>query len=425
MHSKKKMVFLAAVMALALAFNCFAAASASSSDVSSLQSKLNSLEQRAKEIKDSIADLQNDASKQEQLKEQLQRQMSNTQEQISVCSNEIAELNDSIRELDEEIANKETELAETKELFKQRLRAMYMSGSDSELLILLSSDDVADYLAKTELTRSVSEHDNQMMDEIITKMQEIVAAQDQLSADKTSKESAQAALTQKQAELESQVAEVNTTLSQISADTSDLTAEQKSVQAAQDDYEDQIAAATKAAAKAEAAAKAAAAASAAAASSSKTSGSSGGSSTGTTTGGTSSSLGFIWPTPGYTYISSPFGYRTHPITGLLKLHAGIDISGSGIAGTPVLAADSGTVSIATYNSGGYGYYVMIYHGTKSDGNQYATLYGHMTNYIVSVGQHVNQGDVIGYVGSTGASTGYHLHFEIRVNGTAVNPLLYY
>ncbi len=160
-------------------------------------------------------------------------------------------------------------------------------------------------------------------------------------------------------------------------------------------------------------------------SSNTSSGSSGGSSSSKPSGGSESAYNFMWPSPNYHYITSPFGYRIHPITGVRKLHAGCDIGGSGINGTPIYAADSGTVSLATYNAGGYGNYVMLYHGTKSDGKQYATLYAHMTRYVVSAGQKVQKGDVIGYVGSTGASTAPHLHFEIRVNGTPVNPLLYF
>jgi mRNA-degrading endonuclease toxin of MazEF toxin-antitoxin module len=107
-----------------------------------------------------------------------------------------------------------------------------------------------------------------------------------------------------------------------------------------------------------------------------------------------------------------------------RIAEGIDIAGSGIKGKPIVAAADGIVSIATYNTGGYGYYVMVNHGTGSDGKKYVTLYAHMTKYIVKVGQSVRKGQTIGYVGTSGASTGYHLHFEIRANGSAVNPLKY-
>ena len=143
---------------------------------------------------------------------------------------------------------------------------------------------------------------------------------------------------------------------------------------------------------------------------------------------------FTWPCPGYRTITSPYGYRIHPIYGTKKFHKGIDISGGGIKGKPIVAAADGVVSLATYNAGGYGYYVMINHGQAPNGKWYVTLYAHMTKYIVRVGQTVKKGQTIGYVGTTGASTGYHLHYEVRagtknkygnVEYDTTNPLSYY
>ncbi len=125
---------------------------------------------------------------------------------------------------------------------------------------------------------------------------------------------------------------------------------------------------------------------------------------------------YIWPLPGYSP-GSAYGWRIHPIYGYEKFHNGEDVGAP--SGTPILAADSGTVMMATYN-GGYGNYVMIDHG----GGQ-GTGYAHMTSFAVSAGQTVTQGQVIGYVGSTGLSTGPHLHYETYVNGAAVDPKQYY
>ncbi|HEU5305898.1 MAG TPA: M23 family metallopeptidase [Acidimicrobiia bacterium] len=121
---------------------------------------------------------------------------------------------------------------------------------------------------------------------------------------------------------------------------------------------------------------------------------------------------FIWPVSGP--ITSGFGYRTDPITGATAYHAGLDI-GAG-CGTPIKAAGTGVILSAGFNSGGYGNMTLINHG-----NGLSTLYGHQSSIIVSAGQSVTQGQVIGYVGSTGKSTGCHLHFEVRVNGNPVDP----
>lgn len=133
--------------------------------------------------------------------------------------------------------------------------------------------------------------------------------------------------------------------------------------------------------------------------------------------GSTATGSYIWPCPSSTYVTSRYGYRTHPIFGDERPHSGIDISAN--TGATIVAADSGTVSVATY-SDSYGNYVTIYHS-----NGTYTLYAHMSSLAVSAGQSVSQGDTIGYAGSTGWATGPHLHFEIRANGGTVDPLAYF
>ena len=130
-----------------------------------------------------------------------------------------------------------------------------------------------------------------------------------------------------------------------------------------------------------------------------------------------SESGFCWPTPGYTKITSSYGYRIHPITGSLKFHSGVDIGAR--CGSPIVAAADGTVTISVY-SNSYGNYVEVDHG-----GGIRTRYAHMSRRLCQVGDTVAQGETIGLVGSTGNSTGNHLHFELRIRGTTYDPMQYF
>ncbi|MBR3932565.1 MAG: M23 family metallopeptidase [Clostridia bacterium] len=126
---------------------------------------------------------------------------------------------------------------------------------------------------------------------------------------------------------------------------------------------------------------------------------------------------FMWPS-NTTIVTSPYGYRIHPVTKRQRFHSGVDIGAS--YGTNIYAANSGTVVVAGYNTGGYGNYVVINHG-----GGYSTLYAHCSALKVSSGQHVERGQVIALCGSTGMSTGPHIHFEIQLNGKTTNPMSYF
>lgn len=142
----------------------------------------------------------------------------------------------------------------------------------------------------------------------------------------------------------------------------------------------------------------------------------GGAYTGSYSGTAAGTGGFIWPVNS-TYVSSLYGQRSAPTAGASSYHQAIDISAA--AGTPIYAAASGQVAVATYNNG-LGYYVTIAHSGDT-----STRYSHMTNYIVQPGEYVTQGQVIGYVGSTGIATGDHLDFAISQGGQSVDPLQFY
>ena len=287
------------------------------------------------------------------------------------------------------------------ELYRKRVRAMEEEGSYTYLDILFQCRSLSDVLSAIDMIGEIMDSDKRLFEEYKT-------ARENTEQVKAEYEATLAQLGEKQETLEAEKAELE---EQIAAAVEVINELQDDIDAAKAEYAK--AAAAEAAAQAsinaiiaQMQAEEEAARQEAAQNNQQYTG------TGSTATGT-----YIWPCPSSTYVTSAFGMRDHPLFGDERPHSGIDIAGS--AGSEVLAADSGTVAVATYSSS-YGNYVTIYH---SNGDY--TLYAHMSSLAVSAGQSVTQGDVIGYVGSTGWATGPHLHFEIRVNGSTVDPLSYF
>lgn len=287
------------------------------------------------------------------------------------------------------------------ELYRKRVRAMEEEGSYTYLDILFQCRSLSDVLSAIDMIGEIMDSDKRLFEEYKT-------ARETTEQVKAENEATLAQLGEKQETLEAEKAELE---EQIAAAVEVINQLQDDIDAAKAEYAK--AAAAEAAAQAsinaiiaQMQAEEEAARQEAAQNNQQYTG------TGSTATGT-----YIWPCPSSTYVTSAFGMRDHPLFGDERPHSGIDIAGS--AGSEVLAADSGTVAVATYSSS-YGNYVTIYH---SNGDY--TLYAHMSSLAVSAGQSVTQGDVIGYVGSTGWATGPHLHFEIRVNGSTVDPLSYF
>ena len=287
------------------------------------------------------------------------------------------------------------------ELYRKRVRAMEEEGSYTYLDILFQCRSLSDVLSAIDMIGEIMDSDKRLFEEYKT-------ARENTEQVKAEYEATLAQLGEKQETLEAEKAELE---EQIAAAVEVINKLQDDIDAAKAEYAK--AAAAEAAAQAsinaiiaQMQAEEEAARQEAAQNNQQYTG------TGSTATGT-----YIWPCPSSTYVTSAFGMRDHPLFGDERPHSGIDIAGS--AGSEVLAADSGTVAVATYSSS-YGNYVTIYHS-----NGTYTLYAHMSSLAVSAGQTVSQGDTIGYAGSTGWATGPHLHFEIRVNGSTVDPLSYF
>ena len=355
------------------------------SEIDALKKEQEESQAKQDALKDQLADLEAD-----QAAAQEKRQL--LTEQLNAINAEIANIDAQISYYDGEIAQKEAERkeaeareAEQYDLFCQRVRMMEEQGTVSYWSILFNAESFSDLLDRIADVDAVMAYDNEVMDQLIATREELERVQGELESARAEEQAAKEQQEAKKAEQQAKVAEAQALVDQINADTAEVNRQLDAESAAASEIQAEIARKQK---QLEEERK-------------------------QNNIVISSETGYLWPLPGYYRLSSQFGYRIHPITGVAHSHTGIDIPASG--GTPILAAKSGQVVTSAYHYS-YGNYVVIDHG---NGN--STLYAHMSSRAVSEGQMVTQGQVIGYVGTTGSSTGNHLHFEVRDNYTRVDP----
>ena len=397
-------------LALVLAFSIFCAPAqmqlhvdaASSDQLSDLQQKQKDLQQQKQELakqqaqtNQKLASLKADKEKQLEYKNTLDEQMENLQSQIAVLNEQIDTLDQNITEKTAQIADKQADIDFNYEQLKERLCALYKTGEASNLQILLNSENVMDLANKTHLLKIITEHDTELINTLKEEMQAIADEKAEIEQNRQEVAAAKTELDNKRNELGELESEAQRVLDELTANEQSMQSESNSLAAQQKKIEQE---------EAQAAAEidqwwanyyA--------------SQNGGQSSSGNTTTPESYVGGqFTWPVPGYTHISC--GYSSS--------HKAIDINrtnGKSISGAPIVAANGGKVVVAGWHYS-YGNYVMIDHG-----GGYSTLYAHASSLAVSKWQQVSRGQTIAYVGSTGNSTGPHLHFEIRVNGVRKNP----
>ena len=355
------------------------------------EEKIKEAEQKKAEAQSNLEETKQKKEKSLQVMESLEREVGDIQGQINALD---AQIEDTTKKLDEQQKklDEATEKAETQySVFQERFRIMCEQGDVSFIEMILSADNFNSLIDKAEVMKEITEYNKKIFDMMENTRKQIEVARDEIAKLKQQQEEDMDALEEKKAAIESKKAEQKAYMAELE---SDAAAYQKVIDDADAAMEEVRRKAAEEMRRQE---------------------SSGNSNSGVTYKGSGS---FTWPTPSCHYITSHFSpRRKNPVTGVWKRHTGTDI-GAGY-GAQIVAADSGTVTLAGWNSG-YGYCVIINHGGGR-----STLYGHMSSYNVSAGQSVQKGQKIGNVGSTGNSTGPHLHFEIMINGQPVDPMQFF
>ncbi len=320
------------------------------------------------ELEEDLASVESERDEVSQRLSEVMDQIETLQPQVDALDAEVAEANSKIVATENEIAQKEEEMSSREDGLNERLRVMYKNGSVGFIDVLLGSNSISEFISNLDLIQRIYKNDMDVLETLQKEHEELEDLRAELQQDK-------ADLDQKRAELESQVAELDSLKAELEAKEDELLAQAEDLNQQIQDMID----------------------------------------TGSDYVGGGS---WVWPAPASHYLTSYFGWRIHPVYGTWKYHSGIDIAAS--SGTNVLAAASGTV-ILSQKYGGYGQCIIIDHG-----GGITSLYGHMIigSQKVSVGDTVQAGQVIGLVGSSGVSSGPHLHFEVREGGTLVDPLNY-
>lgn len=410
---KNKLRLTSLILCLAFIMSCFGgslyAQGASTSELRDRKEKIQSEIQRAQEKIDALAAEKAETeeylsalrSKITLLQDKintLNSQKAALQAEIDAIQSSIEKTEDELRKTQEEIDRKQAEFDEGYEVYCQRLRAMYVSGSVTNLEVLLTCKDMSAMLTRSQMIKSVSEQDSEQLDALMKKMEEIESQKQELEVKRNQLNEDKSRLEENKKTLQSSIDEINASKSELDAQAASANAIMKKLASQKSEYMELIETDQQRIADIEAEIRRATA------SASTGSGSIPGS-----TGGGSGALRY--PTDSRS-ISAGFPYYSSG-----GYHGGVDFPVS--TGSNVYAAASGKVILVKYLNYSYGYYVMIDHG---DG--LSTLYAHNSQLLVSVGQSVSAGQVIAKSGSTGNSTGPHCHFEVRVNGNQVNPFNY-
>ncbi|MDE6923414.1 MAG: peptidoglycan DD-metalloendopeptidase family protein [Oscillospiraceae bacterium] len=383
-------IVLAAVLLLSLLASALAAiayADVTKEDIQNLKNDLSDIQAQKKEVEAQLAKIRDDLSQAEEQMELIQGQVVLTEEEINTSQALLDQYDLQIAQKEADIQRLEQQEEAQYQEFYRQVRWMEETGSVSYLSILFEASSFSEMLDYAMLIADIMDYSNRIIDQLNATQVQLGAARDDLAAGRADQAEVQQALEAKKAELEDQHAQAQTLLNQIAASESEAAAKAKELAESEAKIDKELKESERKYAAQIAALEAQQNAS-------------------------MNSGDWYWPLPGRYHLSSLFGNRRDPINGRPSNHTGTDIPAPG--GTPIYAAKTGVVTTVNKNenASSYGYYCIISHG-----NGYVTLYAHQNQVpIVQEGQTVQKGQVIGYVGSTGRSTGNHLHFELRING---------
>ncbi len=379
---QKNKLFISLLIAFVMTFSCTLGYAAKSVNElkSEMQERNNQIKQKEKEINAKKSEKNAELEK----RNNLDLKISALLEDIESTQSLIDEKEVQIQEKNTEIEALSAKIDENQNRLNDRLVVMYEYGSTSYLDLLLEADGLSDLVTRLSVIRSVYDYDKEVIRNFVSSRQMVEEAKAVIVAEQNEQIEARTILEGKKADLDDLRSEKDKIISELNSDIKALEAEEKRMEADYQAIQNELNAAL----------------------------SSGGKTKSNYSGGK-----FCWPSAVSQRITSPYGYRPHPISGGKKLHRGIDI-GAGL-GTNVLAAEAGTVVTAGWNNS-YGYYITINHG-----NGYVTLYAHNSKLLVSKGATVSRGQVIAKCGSTGNSTGPHIHFEVSLNGKLQDPMNYF
>lgn len=375
---KKRILALLIALILALPF-CVDFNDASFVYAASVQDKINQASKQKQEALDKIKQA-------EKQKDDILAESDELEREIDIIQTEIYAIDDIIADADAKILEKEEEIAKIQgdidiqdEKFKETLRAMDENSTVSYIDLIFSSKNLSELLINIETINEITAYDMAIIDEMTRLKTEVEGKKAEIEAQKTEQEEARSIATEKQNQLSAKIKEKENLAKALEKDIKKYTQVYEDARRQEESLKGSLNYSSK----------------------------------------SSQYLGsgkFCWPAPSYTRISSPYGWRNHPIFKTNKFHSGVDLAAPG--GSNILAAETGKVISAGWN-GGYGNCLVVDHG-----GGVSTLYAHASKLCVSKGDHVTKGQVIAKVGTTGNSTGNHLHFEVLIGGKTTDPMAY-